>query len=106
MPEVRQAAAKTFDSLHSTVGVRALDDILPAMLTQLNSPDQAEAENTLDGLRQVMAIKSRVVLPYLVPQLTSPPINTKALSILASVAGEALTRLVSKKKFSFVQCFL
>ncbi|XP_016837247.1 eIF-2-alpha kinase activator GCN1 [Nasonia vitripennis] len=96
LPEVRQAAAKTFDSLHSTVGVRALDDILPAMLTQLNSPDQAEAENTLDGLRQVMAIKSRVVLPYLVPQLTSPPVNTKALSILASVAGEALTRFLHK----------
>jgi hypothetical protein len=35
LPEVRQAAAKTFDSLHSTVGVRALDDILPAMLNQL-----------------------------------------------------------------------
>ena len=96
LPEVRQAAAKTFDGLHSTVGVRALDDILPAMLTQLNSPDQAEAENTLDGLRQVMAIKSRVVLPYLVPQLTSPPVNTKALSILASVAGEALTRFLHK----------
>ena len=26
-------------------------------------------ENTLDGLRQVMAIKARAVLPYLVPQL-------------------------------------
>ncbi|XP_033358048.1 eIF-2-alpha kinase activator GCN1 [Bombus vosnesenskii] len=96
LPEVRQAAAKTFDGLHSTVGVRALDDILPAMLTQLNSPDPAEAENTLDGLRQVMAIKSRVVLPYLVPQLTTPPVNTKALSILASVAGEALTRFLHK----------
>lgn len=95
-PEVRQAAAKTFDSLHSTVGVRALDDILPAMLNQLNSPDQAVAENTLDGLRQVMAIKSRVLLPYLVPQLTSQPVNTKALSILASVAGEALTRYLLK----------
>ncbi|XP_011149210.1 eIF-2-alpha kinase activator GCN1 [Harpegnathos saltator] len=96
LPEVRQAAAKTFDGLHSTVGVRALDDILPAMLTQLNSPDSAEAENTLDGLRQVMAIKSRVVLPYLVPQLASPPVNTKALSILASVAGEALTRFLHR----------
>ena len=53
-------------------------------------------ECTLDGLRQVMAIKSRVVLPYLVPQLTAPPVNTKALSILASVAGEALTRYLSK----------
>ncbi|KAK0174572.1 hypothetical protein PV327_010330 [Microctonus hyperodae] len=96
LPEVRQAAAKTFDSLHSTVGVRALDDILPTMLTQLNSSNSSEAENTLDGLRQVMAIKSRVVLPYLVPQLTSPPVNTKALSILASVAGEALTRFLHK----------
>ncbi|CAG5089337.1 Similar to Gcn1: eIF-2-alpha kinase activator GCN1 (Mus musculus) [Cotesia congregata] len=96
LPEVRQAAAKTFDSLHSTVGARALDDILPLMLVQLNSPDPQEAENTLDGLRQVMAIKSRVVLPYLVPQLTSAPVNTKALSILASVAGEALTRYLHK----------
>ncbi|KAF7989110.1 hypothetical protein HCN44_007420 [Aphidius gifuensis] len=96
LPEVRQAAAKTFDSLHSTVGVRALDDILPSMLNQLNSTDQEIAENTLDGLRQVMAIKSRAVLPYLVPQLTTPPVNTKALSILASVAGEALTRFLNK----------
>nr|CAD7442358.1 unnamed protein product [Timema bartmani] len=97
LPEVRQAAAKTFDSLHSTVGVRALDDILPAMLSQLNDPDPAVAESTLDGLRQVMAIKSRVVLPYLVPQLIAPPrVNTKALSILASVAGEALTKYLHK----------
>lgn len=39
-----------------------------------------------------MAIKSRAVLPYLVPQLTASPVNTKALSILASVAGEALNK--------------
>lgn len=96
LPEVRQAAAKTFDSLHSTVGSRALDDILPSMLEGLSDPDPEVAENTLDGLRQVMAIKSKVVLPYLVPQLTSSPVNTKALSILASVAGEALTRYLPK----------
>lgn len=35
LPEVRLAAATTFDSLHSTVGVRALDDILPPLLKQL-----------------------------------------------------------------------
>lgn len=43
-----------------------------------------------------MAIKSRVVLPYLVPQLTAPPANTKALSILASVAGESLNKYLPK----------
>lgn len=96
LPEVRQAAAKTFDSLHSTVGSRALDDILPSMLNGLSDPDPEIAENTLDGLRQVMAIKSRVVLPYLVPQLTMNPVNTKALSILASVAGESLTKYLPK----------
>ncbi|CAH0556041.1 unnamed protein product [Brassicogethes aeneus] len=96
LPEVRKAAAKTFDSLHSTVGARALDDILPSLLNQLNDEDAAVVECTLDGLRQVMAIKSRVVLPYLVPQLTAPPANTKALSILASVAGEALNKYLPK----------
>lgn len=96
LPEVRQAAAKTFDSLHSTVGARALDDILPTLLNQLNDENAEIVEWTLDGLRQVMAIKSRVVLPYLVPQLTSPPANTKALSILASVAGEALNKYLPR----------
>lgn len=43
-----------------------------------------------------MAIKSRVVLPYLVPQLTAPPANTKALSILASVAGDALNKYLPR----------
>ncbi|KAI4470055.1 translational activator gcn1-related [Holotrichia oblita] len=96
LPEVRQAAAKTFDSLHSTVGSRALDDILPPMLSQLNNDDPEIVEWTLDGLWQVMAIKSRVVLPYLVPQLTAPPPNTKALSILSAVAGEALNKYLPR----------
>lgn len=96
LPEVRQAAAKTFDSLHSVVGSKALDDILPSMLEGLSDPDPFIAECTLDGLRQVMAIKSKVVLPILIPQLTTPPVNTKALSILASVAGEALTKFLPK----------
>lgn len=98
LPEVRIAAATTFDSLHSTVGVRALDDILPPLLKQLVcillvfksilvlkfclpifkyscnpillfQSDPVQSEYTLDGLRQVMAIKSKVVLPYLVPQV-------------------------------------
>ncbi|XP_011194571.1 eIF-2-alpha kinase activator GCN1 [Zeugodacus cucurbitae] len=96
LPEVRGAAAKTFESLHSTVGSRALDDILPSMLEGLNDPDPNVSEYTLDGLRQVMTIKSRVVLPYLVPQLTAVPVNTKALSILVSVAGDALTKYLPK----------
>ncbi|KAG1668440.1 eIF-2-alpha kinase activator GCN1 [Nymphon striatum] len=94
LPEVRQAAAKTFDSLHSTVGSRALDETLPHLLEQLGNPELAE--NTLDGLKNVMAIKSRVVLPYLVPQLTAKPVNTKALSFLSAVAGDSLNKHLPK----------
>ena len=73
-------------SLHNTVGGRALDDILPFILEALNDADQGE--NGFENLRQVMAIKPRVVLPYLFPHPIAPPVNTKAFSILA---GNALT---------------
>lgn len=95
LSSVREAAAQTFDSLHNTVGFRALEDILPPLLAELENQDERR-EFALDGLKQVMAIKSRVVLPYLVPQLTTPPVNTQALCILASVAGDTLTRHLCK----------
>ncbi|XP_062579849.1 stalled ribosome sensor GCN1-like, partial [Saccostrea cucullata] len=94
LPEVREAAAETFDNLHSNIGQRALDEILPLLLKQLD--DEEKSDSALDGLKQVMTVKSRVVLPYLVPQLTAPPVNTRALSFLSSVAGDALTRHLSK----------
>ncbi|XP_038215346.1 eIF-2-alpha kinase activator GCN1 [Zerene cesonia] len=96
LPEVRMAAARTFDSLHATIGNKALDDILPPMLDALHHPDPAVADATLDGLRQIMAIKSRAVLPYLVPVLTGggggAAVDTRALSALAAAAGNALAR--------------
>lgn len=35
LEEVREAAAKTFEQLHSTIGHQALEDILPYLLEQL-----------------------------------------------------------------------
>ncbi|XP_047737876.1 eIF-2-alpha kinase activator GCN1 isoform X2 [Hyalella azteca] len=101
--DVRAAAAQTFDALYGTIGQKALDDTLPPLLKLLKASEgekseqaQLEAEYALDGLKQVMAIKSKVVLPYLVPQLIAEPVNTEALSILASVAGDSLTRHLDK----------
>ena len=118
-PDVRAAAAQTFDSLHSTVGEyaelslyiavylsillyntiityssficpspagpRILDEVLSPLLLDLSREDRSEI--ALDGLKQVMAVKSRVVLPHIIPQLVRPPVNTKALALLSSVAG-------------------
>ncbi len=74
--------------------------MLEQMTDNASKHDDEEAqilyENTLDGLRQVMAIKARAVLPYLVPQLITPPVNTRALASLAPVSGEALHRHLPK----------
>ncbi|XP_069136043.1 stalled ribosome sensor GCN1-like [Argopecten irradians] len=92
--EVREAAAHTFDSLHANIGPRALDEILPDLLNKLRDPELSDV--ALDGLQQVMTVKSRVVMPYLVPQLVTPPVNTQALSLLSSVAGDSLTKHLPK----------
>ncbi|GAB1604654.1 hypothetical protein Ahia01_000746900 [Argonauta hians] len=94
LPEVREAAAKTFDNLHHNIGSRALDEILPTLLHKLSEADCSEW--ALDGLKQVMTVKSRVVLPYLVPQLTKPPVDTRALAFLSSVAGDVLSKHLGK----------
>ncbi len=66
-------------------GHRILDEILTPLLSDLSIPSKCDL--ALDGLKQVMAVKSSVVLPHIVPQLVQPPVNTKALSLLSSVAG-------------------
>ncbi|CAF4821658.1 unnamed protein product, partial [Rotaria socialis] len=109
--EVRQSAAKTFENLHSSIGTQALDEILPYLLNvmqkdaipnvtngdQNNKEDEQEKEETerdfaLDALQRIMQLKSRVVLPYLVPHLIQPPVDIKALASLTLVAGDALAR--------------
>ena len=35
LPEVREAAARTFDNLHANISQRALDEILPDLLQKL-----------------------------------------------------------------------
>ena len=50
----------------------------------------------LDALQRIMQLKSRVVLPYLVPHLTQSPVNIKALSRLTLVAGDALARHLTR----------
>lgn len=69
LPEVRKAAASTFEGLYQNIGPRALDDILTNLLNNLDLSGSEESEYALDGLRQVMVVKSKVVLPYLVPKV-------------------------------------
>ena len=78
----------------TVLGQKVLEEILSPLLELLQ--EDVEKEQVLDGLQQVMAVKSHAVLPMMVPQLVTPPVNTKALATLASVAGPALNRHLAK----------
>ncbi|GEQ70755.1 hypothetical protein JCM33374_g4434 [Metschnikowia sp. JCM 33374] len=94
--EVRGAAAQAFEALQEQLGKVVIDEILPHLLNMLDSDD---SENALLALQDIMATKSDVIFPILIPTLLSPPIDAfkaKALSSLASVAGPVLySRLAS-----------
>lgn len=90
LPEVRLAAAQSFDHLHTAIGEKCLGDILNHLLNHIDDPKYGE--RVLDSLKAIISYKSRVVLPNLIPKLTTKPVNTRALSIIASVAGESFSK--------------
>ena len=94
VPEVRQAAARTFDALHTTVGARALDNILQLSDPFLYKLIMGHGPWNMVGLRKVIAIKFPAVLSYLVPHLTASlrpatQASTKAVPAAAPHQGPA-----------------
>ncbi|KAI8994402.1 armadillo-type protein [Gaertneriomyces semiglobifer] len=96
--EVREAAAQTYDILHEHLGRRAIDEVLPSLLNMLKSGEQVgNSLYALEALKEIMAVRSNVVFPVLIPTLTTRPItafNARALTSLISVAGGALSTRV------------
>ncbi|WPH00312.1 Hypothetical protein R9X50_00313700 [Acrodontium crateriforme] len=93
--EVREAAAEAFDSLQKVLGKRAIEQVLPHLLSLLRSED--EAENALAALLTLLteATRSNAILPNLLPTLLTSPIsafNARALASLAEVASSSMTR--------------
>ncbi|KAI9676488.1 MAG: hypothetical protein M1817_000646 [Caeruleum heppii] len=93
--EVREAAAEAFDSIQRIFGKRAVDQVLPHLLSLLRNSD--EADNALSALLTLLTenTRSNIILPNLIPTLLTPPIssfNAKALASLSQVAGPSITR--------------
>lgn len=93
--DVREAAADAFDSLQQIFGKRAVDQVLPFLLNLLRSEN--EAENALSALLTLLtdSTRSNIILPNLIPTLTTPPISAfdaKALASLSKVAGASMNR--------------
>ncbi|KAF5652499.1 putative translation activator GCN1 [Fusarium sp. NRRL 25303] len=92
---VREAAAEAFDSLQQIFGKRAVDQVLPFLLNLLRS--ERDADNALQALLTLLTetTRSNIILPNLIPTLTTPPISAfdaKALASLSKVAGPAMNR--------------
>ncbi|KAK3485123.1 armadillo-type protein [Neurospora crassa] len=93
--DVREAAAEAFDSLQQILGKRAVEEVMPFLLTLL--ANEEEAENALAALLTLLTetTRSNMILPNLIPSLIKPPIssfNAKALASLSKVAGAAMNR--------------
>lgn len=93
--DVREAAADAFDGLQQNLGKKAVDQVLPYLLSLLR--DNEDAEQALSALLTLLTEQTRanIILPNLIPTLLTPPIspfNAKALASLAKVAGPAMSR--------------
>jgi len=93
--DVREAAAEAFDSLQRLFGKKAVDQVLPNLLSLLRS--KGEAENALSAHLTLLTdnTRSNIILPNLIPTLLTSPIsafNAKAIASLSQVASQAMTR--------------
>ncbi|KAI3427088.1 hypothetical protein D9Q98_007027 [Chlorella vulgaris] len=89
-PGVRAAAGGVFNVLFKSGGGSAMDSVIPALLSGLES-DKHSAQ-ALEGLRVVLGVRPQL-LSVMVPRLIKPPAsatNLRALGALADVAGAAI----------------
>jgi HEAT repeat protein len=107
LPEVRQCAARTFDNLHNNIGVKALDEVVLYLFEEMKKNEKTNndlSERALDALRQIMIVKSRALLPFLIPHLTQPPVNIHALcKLCCSASIEVLSKHLSRILTTLIQ---
>ncbi|KAI9921758.1 hypothetical protein PsorP6_002282 [Peronosclerospora sorghi] len=87
LAEVRASAAQAFNVLHKGIGYRAIDETVPMVLERIYSSSSAEEqERALRGLQEILRLKSREVLPYLIPRLLVTPVTSSAIRATSRVA--------------------
>ncbi|XP_062214757.1 protein ILITYHIA-like [Phragmites australis] len=93
--EVRESAGLAFSTLYKSAGLQAIDEIVPTLLRALEDDDTSAT--ALDGLKQILSVRTAAVLPHILPKLVQPPLssfNAHALGALAEVAGPGLNSYI------------
>ena len=85
---VRKMAATSFQSLYAAVGNRVMDEIVPTFMVALESGEHNEGARmrALNGLTGILGVRSRELLPYIIPRLIKRPITTNQAEVLAGIA--------------------
>ena len=82
---VRLLAAGCIQQLYNTVGGSTVQEtVVPSLLVSLEKGGE-EGDTALLGLKEVLRVRSRELLPYLVPKLLSGAMETKNAVTLAAV---------------------
>lgn len=94
--EVRTMAATSFQSLYKLVGNRAFDEVVPALMVALDNDITGEIQRNqaLNGLTGILSLRSRELLPYIIPRLIEAPISpyhANALASIAEVTGDTIS---------------
>lgn len=85
---VRESAAEAFDLVYQHLGPRAIDEIIPELLSQLHSTSK-ETNYALQGLTEIMALRSNVVFPVLLPNLLQIPLTCVNANALGSIISKS-----------------
>jgi HEAT repeat protein len=87
LDNVREMAASCFQSLYSTVGNKAFDEVVPSLLVGMESNDEDDQIRTksITGLTSILQIRSRELLPYLIPRLLKKPVTANQATALGSI---------------------
>jgi len=91
--DVRNMASASFTSLYSIVGGRAFDEVVPSLLVALEDDNTVAKSRALNGLVGILAVRSRELLPYIIPRLVRRPItinHAQALTGIAEVTGGSI----------------
>ncbi|CAM9323776.1 unnamed protein product [Ectocarpus sp. 6 AP-2014] len=96
--EVREQSAQAFHSLYKAVGVRSIEHVVPSLLKELGQDGDSERassgrERAVFGLKEVLQLRPRDLLPYLIPKLVLLPIpiaHARALGAVAEVTGGSI----------------
>ena len=94
---VRHQAALAFQTMMKSIGPRAINDVVPGLLRSiLHSSDDVDVNPSLvlAGLQEIVQIRPRELLDYLLPRLLSSPVSAVAANTLAAVAQVRLQAAV------------